>query len=270
MTYVITRLVTATARHRHAILLSGVAVAAAYATLTALLLPVVVTLVVLIVVTVPLLVLAVVAARRARPAAFVVRPDLPAFTAPTHAAPVYLALGIMAMAGDRIGTTVRNVLAGDWLWLEIFGAGLYVVSIILAVRLAWRGYDVYLRPDGLYDRRSLGTLIVPWEAVATAELYPRPGRSTTIVVPPGAFAAGDTDAARDRLGNVRLTYARPRLVRRRGLAGTAQEITTFHVDERFLAATIDFYAQHAQYRAGIGTDDGYRRLRQALADGPRD
>jgi hypothetical protein len=266
----ITRLVNATARHRHAILLAGVALAAAYATLTALLLPVSVTLVIFVTVTVPLLVLAVVATRRTGHAAFVVRPDLPAFTAPTHAGPVYLALGVMAMAGDRIGTTVRNIHAGDWLWIEVLGAGVYLLSIIVAVRPAWHGYDVYLRPDGLYDRRSLGTLIVPWEAVSTAELHRRPGRATTIVVPPGAFAAHDTDATRDRPGEVRLTYAQPRLVRRRGLTGTAQRITTFHVDERFLAAAIGFYAQHAEYRAAIGTDDGYRRLRQALADGTED
>ena len=36
-----------------------------------------------------------------------------------------------------------------------------------------------------------------------------------------------------------------------------------------LAAAISFYARHPEHRAGIGTDDGYRRLRRALADGPQ-
>jgi hypothetical protein len=41
-------------------------------------------------------------------------------------------------------------------------------------------------------------------------------------------------------------------------------LRTEYVDEVFLASAIGVYAAYAQERAGIGTEEGYRRLRLAL------
>jgi hypothetical protein len=66
---------------------------------------------------------------------------------------------------------------------------------------------------------------------------------------------------------VRLGYVHPGLVRRRGLVGNTKRISPVHLDARFLAGAIAFYAEHPEHRAGIGTDSGYRLLQQALTRG---
>jgi hypothetical protein len=175
---------------------------------------------------------------------------------------------MVMVAGNGLGTFARNVRADDWLWIEAVNACLYVVAIVVFVTHAWRGYEVSLRPDGLYDRRVFGTLVVPWDAIRAAYPQVRPGRPTTIVIPPGAYAAHETNPPRERRGELRLDYAYPDLIRRKGLPGKVTQLNTTQVDTRFLAAAISFYAQHPEHRTGVGTEDGYRCLQRALAESP--
>jgi hypothetical protein len=264
----ITWLADATTRHRRAILLVGVACATAQAWFTALVPPTSTALLVLLLPALLLMALGAIGSWQTFPAAFAVRRDLVAFTAPTQPWAVYSTLGWLMCAGYGIGTVARHVRTDDWLWIEALAVGAYAVAIGFHVTHAWRGYGLYLRSDGLYDQRVLGTLMVPWDALRSAQPQVRRGRSTTIVIPPGPYAAHDTSPARERPGEVRLDYARPDLTRRRGLAGTTKRLDT-HVDTGFLAAAISFYARHPEHRTGIGTDDGYRRLQQVLAEGPQ-
>lgn len=41
-------------------------------------------------------------------------------------------------------------------------------------------------------------------------------------------------------------------------------IQSAHVDVRFLAAAIRYYATRPEQQVAIGTDEGYRRLREAV------
>jgi hypothetical protein len=260
----ITRIGDAAVRHRRAILLVGVILAAVQAALTAL---APMSLTWLAVMALLVVLVGVAGVRRTRPAAFVVRGDAAAFTAPPAAWPVLFSLCLMVFAGDRVGSVVRSVRADDWLWVEVGIAGLQVVAVLLFVAQAWQGYDIALRPDGLYDRRSLGTLIVPWEAIPVPRPGRRPGRPTGAVFPPGAFAAQDPHPADVQLAEVRLGYVQPDLVRRRGLVWNTKRIYAVHLDARVLAGAIGFYAQHPEHRASIGTDSGYRLLHRALTRG---
>lgn len=129
---------------------------------------------------------------------------------------------------------------------------------------AWIGFDISLRPDGLYDRRGVGTVFIPWQATPMAHVARRPDGTTTVVIPPGAIPVQDANTAVGRPTEVRLTYGHPELVRTGGLTRNAKRINTDHVDAAFLAAAITFYATHPEDRAGIGTDHGHRHLQQAL------
>jgi hypothetical protein len=102
---------------------------------------------------------------------------------------------------------------------------------------------VQLRPDGLIDHSLLGTLTVPWEALAPG--YPLP-------VPPKA-------------GTLALTYTAPELVQRRGLA-SRRFIRTDNIDALFLVHAIRQYLAHPQRRSAIGTQTEYDYLLRALTE----
>jgi hypothetical protein len=260
----IARMFDATARHRRPILLGGVVVAVVEAASTALNPHSDARPAGLVVVAVLLLLLAGTSFRQARPAAFVVRPDLTAFVAPAAAGPVYTALCFLLMAADRVGQVVASVRTDG---VSSFDIGLVVLQATLASLLyvqAWIGFDISLRPDGLYDRRAVGTVFVPWQATPAAHVARRPDRTTTVVIPPGAIPVQDTDAAGRRPTEVRMAYGRPELVRTGGLTRNVKRLITDQVDASFLAAAITFYANHPVHRAGIGTVHGHRHLQQAL------
>ncbi|GLW30544.1 hypothetical protein Areg01_34840 [Actinoplanes regularis] len=255
----------ATERHRRSILLGGVVVAAVEATLTALDLLSAARSAGLIVIFALLSLLIVASFRQARPTAFVVRPDLTAFVAPAAAGPAYLALCFLLMAADRVGEVLSSVHADG---VSSFDIGLVVLQAIASSLLylqAWIGFDVYLRPDGLYHRRVVGTVFVPWQATPAAHVACRPDGTKTVVIPPGVIPAQDTRAADGRPTEVRMAYGRPELVRTGGLTRNANRIIPHHVDASFLAAAITFYANRPEDRASIGTAHGYRQLQEALA-----
>ncbi|MFI7601854.1 hypothetical protein [Actinoplanes sp. NPDC049681] len=255
----ISRVAGATARRRRPILVAGVALALVQAMLTASVRTTVPTLVfaalfVLVNACIP---------RRRAPAALVVRAGSASFTAPVRAWPVFYALPVLALTGDRVGTAVRDLRADDLFPVDVCVAVVYVTVAVIVVARAWRGFDIALRPDGLYDRRALGTVFVPWAALPAVRTRLRRSPATS-VFPPGAFAAHDDDPAGSP-DQIRLGYGRPELVRRRGLVWHTRRIRTAQVDMRFLAAAIRFYATNPEQQPAIGTDEGYRRLREAVA-----
>ncbi|MDI6105730.1 hypothetical protein QLQ12_44850 [Actinoplanes sp. NEAU-A12] len=260
----IARMLDATARHRRPILLGGVVVAVIEATLTTLNPFSDVRLTWLIVVPVLLLVLAGKSFRQARPTAFVVRPDLTAFVAPAAAGPVCTALCFLLIAADRVGQVAASVRTDGVSSFDIGTVALQVIVSSLLYVQAWVGFDISLRPDGLYDRRAVGTVFVPWQATPAAHVARRADGTKTVVIPPGVIPVQDANAASGRPTEVRMLYGRPELVRTGGLTRNANRITPHHVDASFLAAAIAFYASHPDDRAGIGTVHGLRHLQQAL------
>jgi hypothetical protein len=255
------------ARHRRAILLGGVLLAAAEATLIALAPETDATWFAFLGVMVVLLLLSVVGFGRVRPAAFIMRAAPPAFIPPARPGTLFSALAALTWAGWGIGSALHSVRIDHHWPLSVYVVALYPVVMVLVVHQAWHGYDVSVRPDGLYDRRGLGTLVVPWDAEPAARLGRRPdGPPAELVFPPGAYPA--EHAKSNRPETLRLEYRRPELVRRRGLVLRTTRLFTDDLDAQFLANVIGFYAAHPEHRAGIGTEGGHRRLQQALAQGP--
>ncbi|MGI5183404.1 hypothetical protein ACQEVZ_44815 [Dactylosporangium sp. CA-152071] len=203
------------------------------------------------------LVLAVVALTRRRPAAFTVDAGAGVFRAPSppnhvlHAAGaafmsatiIMFAVNSRTLPRDRPAEDPAGWFMGDALLVL---ACLVVVLSVLQIAAAWRGVGVQLGPDGVKDRGPLGTLTVPWDALTTASLPP-----TT----PTALS-------------LRLTYARPDLVRAAGLPLTRTRIRTDTIDALFLAHAVHHYLVHPERRQGIGTAAGYAELMTVLYGAP--
>jgi hypothetical protein len=198
-------------------------------------------------------VLALVAMWRPGPAAFVVDPRTRSFRAPPHPAHVYLALMLVSVSVVGFPPQVPPALDDAPAFVNLIAhlvtgsvfvlAGLVVVLSAVTVVAVWRGVGVQLRPDGLVDRTPLGTLVVPGEALAPG--YPLP-------VPPAA-------------SHLTLTYARPELVRRRGLVVFRRLVQTSNVDTMFLVHAIRYYLDHPQHRPLIGTQAEYDDLLPAVS-----
>jgi hypothetical protein len=199
----------------------------------------------------PCVVLALIATAQPRPAMFVVDPRTPAFRTPPHAAPVCRAAATIFMVCFFAAQTLNG-----WSMpndeptpavLRLLGAvptcALLAVAAI-TVAAAWRGdHGVQLRPDGLIDRSPLGTLTVPWQALAPG--YPLP-------VQPNA-------------ASLALTYTRPELEQRRGLA-SRRFIRTDNIDALFLVHAIRHYLAHLDQQSAIGTQTEYDHLLRALTE----
>ncbi|MET7418733.1 hypothetical protein [Dactylosporangium sp. NPDC005555] len=205
------------------------------------------------------MVLTLVAQARWRPAAFVVDAGVPAFRTLRQPGHVYNASGVAFMSAAAVTAAVnargvpRDPASSDLIGLAmartlgILALLIVVMAVLLAAAVAWRGIGVQLRPEGVMDRSLLGTVTVPWDALTTNSLPPT------------------TPSAR----LLRLTYARPDLVRVTGLPLTRQ-INTDTVNALFLAHTLHHYLIHPQHRPHIGTAAGYAELLTALhGPGPR-
>ncbi|MFJ8578520.1 hypothetical protein [Micromonospora sp. NPDC093277] len=228
----------ATARHRRAVLTGGVAVAIVDAAAASLMPsdgPVLAVLGVL-------LLLGLASWLQPRPAEFVAQPDVPAFGSPVRAGPIYLAIFVLLVAAETVGRLLRPVRLGSSLDL-LFSAVAMSVIAVLSVVAAWRGLGVQLRPQGVRVREIWGTLTVPWEALPVGQAH-RPA---------------------DQPPTLRVAYARPELVRRRGRVAK-ETLPTDNIDAQFLADAIRHYVRHPEHRAAIGSAVEYRRLRDALAD----
>lgn len=258
----------ATTRHRHGVLLGGVLVAVAEAIWVALTPSSLAPLLAFPVGMTALLLLAGASFRQRRPSALTVRSGAEAFTAPARAGNVYFALHALLFTGYRAGTALQAIrIEQPWRFDLSLAAFVLVVTVPVVVQ-AWRGYDIDLRPDGLYDRRILGTLIVAWDSMPTARIDAgRERPHPAVVFPPGAYPAEEARRRRDRPATIRLTYQRPDLVHRRGLAFATKKLVTEHLDAPYLVAVINFYASHPEHRNDIGTELGYRHLQEALTRG---
>ncbi|SCL63247.1 hypothetical protein [Micromonospora chersina] len=240
----ISKVSAAAVRHRHVVLLLGLLVAgvnaAAVGFASALGQVLFTPLLLLAVVVLLLSVIAV----GIRPACFVVLPQVPAFATPAPAWKVFFALGFLGPGSANVGAVVRSARAGMASTFDVVMTISWLALVALLLVEAWRGHDVQLRPHGIQQRWVLGSLTVPWEAVPAAQ------------VPAGA----------DRPSRLRMTFAEPLLVRRRGLPWGWNALRTDSVDARFLAAAIRHYVGHPEHRAVIGSQAEYRRLLADLAD----
>lgn len=184
--------------------------------------------------------LALLALLRPRPAALLVKPAAQAFATAPSASHVYMAVGYAFLASLILGT--GHLPAG----LLIAIVFLYPVTVGLQVAAGWRGPSVELRPDGVCQRDFAGSLTVPWEAMA-------PGHPSRPAV---------------RASTLTLTYARPELVRRRGIVPSRRRLRIDNVHAWLIADAIRHYVDHPQHRAAIGEPAEYHRLWQALTHPP--
>ena len=186
--------------------------------------------------------LALLALRRPRPAALLVKPEARAFAAKPSAFQISMAVGLTFLASLFLGT---GHLAGVGLLNVV--PFLLLVAVGLHLAAGWRGVSVELRPDGVRQHDFAGTLMVPWGALA-------PGRPSRPAVNASALA---------------LTYTQPDLVRRRGILVLGRRLLRIdNVHPWFIADTIRHYVDHPQRRAAIGEPAEYQRLWHALTSPP--
>ena len=235
------RIFTGTTRYRRQIIVTTTLLAASMVWLCPRLVP----LGSLVLVVVACAVLATLAWVWSRPAALTVDPRRRAFRAFPNAGSVYLAVEMVFVSAMGIGIAgYERSPTGHG--PDQFGTVLLAVTVLavgLLLVLAWRETGLEVRPDGLIDRNPLGTLAVPWEALAPGYPQPSPGKSLV------------------------LAYARPELVCRRHIASRRKlAVQALNADPRYLGTVIAHYVAYPQYRAAIGTQAEYDRLRRALND----
>jgi hypothetical protein len=107
--------------------------------------------------------LSLLALRRRRPAALLVRPAVRAFAVGPNAGHVYLSLGFLFLAALLLSPGQPPYLAIP-----------YLAVVGLNVAAAWVGESTELRPDGVRRRSLFGSLDVPWDALAPGEPSRRP------------------------------------------------------------------------------------------------
>ncbi|UQU65198.1 hypothetical protein COUCH_02275 [Couchioplanes caeruleus] len=184
-----------------------------------------------------------IAAFNRRPRTLEVAPDLRAFVTPAGPGTVFLLGAWVPIASSNIGSGLRDLADREDLWqLDLASLVCYGVALLLLVRTLWISPGLELRHDGMLDRSVAGSLFVPWEAFA----LDRPACPT------------------GKPGQVAFAYRNPELVRRRGLPRGREQMTVTGVDLWFLSRAIHHYVTQPAFRAAIGTDVEYRRLRQSL------
>jgi hypothetical protein len=166
-----------------------------------------------------------------RPETFLVRDG--AFTTPPNANAVMSAgmCTVMPVALATLAINEAHLSKG----IDRFQVAV-VVLMLLLLPLQWYSvlgpFGVFLGPDGVLDRQPIGSVFVPWEAVA---------------------------AAKPTSSGIKLRVVHPELVVRRGFRpGTT--IRT-GADRGFTAWAINLYAARPDYRQAIGTNDGLLRLK---------
>jgi hypothetical protein len=194
------------------------------------------------------LVLLIVTSLAERPAVFIVQPEEPSFNTPPSFPEVATALLLTLAASRQVGSLVVSIKSHDPLLDNAVLAVIWIAGSFLLVVGAWRGMGVHLRPEGLRWRQPTGSISVPWEALAPG--YPlRPAI---------------------RAGTLALTYARPELVRRRGLVLSQRLLRIDTVHAWFIADAIRHYVTHPECRAAMGTEAEYRRLLHTMRNGMAD
>ncbi|MET8150142.1 hypothetical protein ACIBSW_08480 [Actinoplanes sp. NPDC049668] len=178
-----------------------------------------------------------------RPNAFVVRPDVPAFSTPPRPTYTFLALACLVMATGRTANVIRDW-GSDPFLSEQLPELLSTAVTLLFVAVAWGDSSVQLRPDGVWQRGITGWLVIPWDASpAVPSLPPAPNATT-----------------------VPLTCARPELVRRSGLHVFRKKLRTTDIEPWLITAAIRYYVANPGDRPAIGTAAEHDRLRSELLD----
>ncbi|MEU8219472.1 hypothetical protein AB0C47_27335 [Micromonospora taraxaci] len=229
------KLSAATVRHRHIVLLLGLLMVGVNAATTGFVHTVGQRL--LFLVSLAALVLAVVV-MGVRPAAFVVRPQTPAFVAPGPAWTVFFAVGYLGPASPHVDGLLRASRSGTLSTFDGVFDVLWVGLTVLVVTWAWRGHGVRLHPSGVRQTWALGSAIAPWEAILAPQI----------------------PSAVDRRSWLRMKVTEPQLVRLRGIPPRRGLLRADNVDPGFLAAVIGHYVDHPEHRAAIGSHTEYERL----------
>jgi len=237
---------SAAGRYRRVILAAGLAVAVVYVmanfwlpTLAERAFPA------LIVLVLCFLALAFVTSMFPRPRAFEVRPQVPAFGAPTSPVAVLVTLALLVMAMGWTGIMIRDLGTTDT-FIDRLPALLCVLVTVPSYVGVWRGQGIELRPDGLRDREWAGTLIAPWDALPVVPIPRHPTERATL----------------------RVRYARPELVRRHGLVTSRRQLMTDNIDQELAAQVIRYYTTHPERRPAIGTRAEYDRLLSEISEPP--
>ncbi len=167
--------------------------------------------------------------------AFDVKPEVPSFTAPTDPALTFTTLAQVFLAAALTSDAIGDLRSGESI-LDQWPALLWTVLTVLAVSSLWRGIGVELRPDGLHNRDTIGTLIVPWDAAPAVQV------------------------PADKRTSLSVTYGRPELVRRRGLLVSRSQLSAGNVDRQVAADVIQYYVAHPEHRTAIGFHTEYNRV----------
>ncbi|SCG43669.1 hypothetical protein [Micromonospora inositola] len=179
---------------------------------------------------------------RSRPAMLVVDPQRRSFRAPSSAPEVYLAATTAVLPCLQVAMLWSYSAEGRALYLSTCVAWTFLAAVRVAD--AWRGTRLHLRPEGIEERGTVSSLVVPWDAVDAGRLHRPPLRAQHLALP----------------------FAQPGLVRRRGL-GWNKRLSIDSVHPWFIADALRHYVEHPEHRAAIGTPDEYQRLLTSLAGG---
>ena len=184
-----------------------------------------------------LIVLSLFGTLRYHPAVLTVRPDEPAFATARNPSLLFTAAAFTFLGASLVSENVRDIAEAEDFWLLDAGTStLWVLLIIFQWYSALNRRGIRLRPDGILDQQPLGSLFVPWEALA---------------VPFGATPKSTVQ--------LYLNYQQPQLIRKRGFRPGAQVLAT-GTDAGYLAWVIHEYLTSPERRPAIGTDAELHRL----------
>ncbi|GAA0469408.1 hypothetical protein Ade02nite_32340 [Paractinoplanes deccanensis] len=150
--------------------------------------------------------------------------------------PVALAVALTVLGGNSVYNYLAAAIDGDLDGLDVTLAVLYIAVLAMLWFVVWTPPRLRLTPDGIVQRRPLGSRVVPWEALdPVAPLF-----------------------AEDR-ARVVLNVERGDLVAARGLPGRAYSLES-GTDPAFLCRVITEYVTEPGSRAAIGTEAELNRL----------
>jgi hypothetical protein len=173
-----------------------------------------------------------------KPAELVARPDVPAFEAVPGMDDLGPAMFLVLIIGRQVGSLVQGERRLAAQIIEVVLITFLAAVTALQVVGAWQGTGWRVRPDGLSWRTPFRSVHIPWAALAP-DGPPRPDL---------------------RASHLEFAYARPELVRRRGLRPRADRFLVGRVHPWFLTDVIRHYVAHPEHRPAIGTEAEHRRL----------
>ncbi|MEV4350416.1 PH domain-containing protein [Actinoplanes sp. NPDC049596] len=175
-------------------------------------------------------VLGLVALGRRRPAGLEVMDG--AFAALITPQPMITGVAVTLLGVGLVYDDVADAFNGDLEVLNTVFAVVYLILLAVLGVVVWSPPRLRITPEGIADRRVLGSRFVPWEALDPAS--PITGKQ--------------------------LAVARPELVTTTGRPGSSYALET-GTDPAFLARVISDYVAAPRTRAAIGTRAELNRLK---------